>query len=67
MPRNEYAEMVKEFPKIFRGLLFLNYDRDMTAEEYTSQWTTYKWENHLNEMEKLKDEYFFTFGTSTTC
>lgn len=67
MPRNEYAEMVKEFPKIFRGLLFLNYDRDVTAEEYTSQWTTYKWENYLDEMENLKDEYFFTFGTNTAC
>lgn len=59
MPRGVYAEMVKEFPKIYKDMLFISYDRDMTAEEYTSGWNVHKWERCLEEMEKLKDEYLF--------
>jgi hypothetical protein len=58
MTRGAYSELVKSFPKIFHGLLFYNYKRDMTAEEYTSGWHLNKWEEYLERMEKFKNEYF---------
>lgn len=59
MPRGAFAEMIRVFPKIFRDMMFMSYDRDITAEEYTSGWDVHKWERCLEEMEKLKDEYLF--------
>ena len=58
LPRGEYAKLVKTFPKIFQGLLFFNYDRDMTIEEYTANWNENKWEACLSDIDKIKDEYF---------
>ena len=57
LSRADYATLVHTFPKIFQGLLFFNYDRVVTAEDYTSNWNENKWEEYLIEMEKLKDEY----------
>lgn len=57
LPRAAYAELVKTFPMLFQGLLFLNYNRDMSAEEYTSGWHENKWEEYLTKFEKLKDKY----------
>ena len=58
MSRKDYAELVKTFPKLYHGLLFLNYDRDMSAEEYTFNWHINKWEENLEIVEKLRDYYF---------
>jgi hypothetical protein len=58
MTRGAYSELVKSFPKIFHGLLFYNYERDMTAEEYTSGWHEKKWEEYLEAVARLQDEYF---------
>ncbi len=58
MSRSDYAELVKTFPKIFHGLLFFNYEKDMSVEEYTSGWTDNKWEEYLESVEKLKMTYF---------
>ena len=54
--RGDYARMVKALPNIFQGLLFLNYDRDITAEEYTANWNENKWEEYLESVEKLNKE-----------
>jgi hypothetical protein len=54
--RGDYARMVKALPNIFQGLLFLNYDRDVTAEEYTANWNENKWEEYLESVEKLNKE-----------
>ena len=59
MPRREYAELVKTFPRMFHGLLFYNYDKDLTAEDYASGWNEAKWEEYLEAMEKLRQEVFF--------
>jgi hypothetical protein len=48
--------MVKALPNIFQGLLFLNYDHDVTAEEYTANWNENKWEEYLEAVEKLNKE-----------
>lgn len=58
MTRGAYSELVKSFPKMFHGLLYYNYERDMSAEEYTSGWHLNKWEEYLERMEKFKNEYF---------
>ena len=54
--KGDYARLVKTFPVIFQGLLFMNYDRDVTAEEYTANWTENKWEEYLESLEKLNKE-----------
>jgi hypothetical protein len=58
MTRGAYSELVKSFPKMFHGLLYYNYERDMSAEEYTSGWHLKKWEEYLEIMEEFKNEYF---------
>lgn len=57
LPRNEYAALVKTFPVIFQGLLFKNYDKVVTAREFTANWTENKWEEHLEALEKLKENF----------
>lgn len=56
--RGDYARLVKALPNIYQGLLFLNYENHVSAEEYTSKWNENKWADYLERLEKLKDEYF---------
>lgn len=58
LPRPEYAKIVKTFPTIFQSLLFKNYDKDCYAQEFTYGWNENRWDACLEEMEKLKDDYF---------
>ena len=58
MPRKAYSELVMTFPKIYQGLLFFNYEQDMTMEEYTSKWSENKWEEYLEAFENLGQKYF---------
>lgn len=58
MSRGAFSEYVKTFPKIFQGLMFFNYERDMSVEEYTAGWHVNKWEDYLVEIEKLGQECF---------
>ncbi len=58
LPRNEFANIVKLAPKVFQGLMFVNYDKDCYAKEYTIGWTADKWDRYLTEVEKLGKEYF---------
>lgn len=57
LPRNEYAALVKTFPAIFQGLLFKNYDKVVTVREFTANWTENKWEEHLEALENLKENF----------
>ena len=43
----------------------VNYNNVYYIQDFAYQ--SPKWENYLDEMENLKDEYFFTFGTNTAC
>lgn len=56
LERKDYAKLVQALPKIFQGLLFCNYDKVTTAEEYTSGWSEIKWEEYLESVEKLNKE-----------
>lgn len=58
MSRGAYSELVKTFPKTYQGLLYLNYERDVTAEEYTVKWNENKWEEYLEEFEKLIKDFY---------
>lgn len=53
--KGDYARLVKTFPTIFQGLLFMNYNHDVTAEEYTANWTENKWDEYLESMEQLQE------------
>lgn len=56
LDRGDYARMVKTLPAIFHGLLFYNYDRIITAEEYTKDWNENKWDTYIEAIEKLGQE-----------
>lgn len=53
IPRSIYAKAVKTMPTIFSGFLFHSYDHEITAEEYTSNWSENKWESCLAAIEEL--------------
>lgn len=55
--RGDYARMIKTVPTLFQGLLFMNYDRDVSAEEYTSGWNENKWEACLETFEELYQSF----------
>lgn len=57
LPKNEYAALVKTFPEIFQGLLFMNYNREVSVREFTASWTENKWDEYLTELEKLKETF----------
>lgn len=57
MTRADYAKLVKTLPVIFQGLLFINYDKDCYAEEYTHSWNENKWDQYIEELEKLCKEH----------
>ena len=54
--RGDYARLVKALPTIYQDLLYMNYDRDVAAEEYTSKWNENKWDEYLGAVEKLNKE-----------
>ena len=56
LERKDYAKLVKALPPIFQGLLYLNYERFMSAQEYTAKWNENKWDEYLTEIEKLNKE-----------
>lgn len=58
LERKDYARLVQALPKIYQGLLYMNYDRFASAQEYTSKWNENKWEEYILEMERLNNEYF---------
>lgn len=55
--RPKAAEIIKNFDKFAQPIMFFNYERDMSAEEYVRGWDTYKWERTLIQYEKFKERY----------
>lgn len=58
LPRAKYAEIVKAFPKVYTDMLFVAYDREITAEDYTSRWTKNKWYENFEIIQSFKATYF---------
>jgi len=57
LSKGDYARLVQALPKIYQGLLYYNYDREVTMEDFTSKWNENKWEEYLEAFKKLKDKY----------
>lgn len=58
VPRGTYANWVKTLPKIYQDLAFRNYNDIKSTKDYTASWTVNKWEEYLENFEKLREEYF---------
>lgn len=56
LERRDYARLVQALPAIYQGLLYMNYDRFVSAQEYTSKWNENKWEEYLVAIERLNEE-----------
>jgi hypothetical protein len=56
LERKDYAKLVQALPNIFQGLLYMNYDRFVSAQEFTAKWNENKWDEYLTEVEKLNKE-----------
>ena len=56
--RGTFANWVKTLPKIYQDLAFRNYNDIKSTKDYTVGWTENKWDDYLENFEKLKEEYF---------
>jgi hypothetical protein len=58
IPKKTYAYWVQTLPKIYQDLAFRNYNNIMSTKDYTVGWNENKWDQYLEEFEKLmKDLY----------
>ena len=57
LDRPAAAEIVKNFDKIAQPIMFMNYERDVSGEDYVNGWDTYKWDRILTLYEKFKERY----------
>lgn len=53
LDKKDYAEVVKTYPTIYQGLLFCNYDKFMSMQAYTQNWSETKWEEYLDNFESF--------------
>ena len=57
IPKRDYANWVQTLPKIYRDLAFRNYNNVISTKDYTTGWSENKWDEYLDNFEKLKEEY----------
>lgn len=57
LDRPRAAEVIKQFDTIAQPIMFFNYNKDMSGEDYVSGWDAYKWERILIQYEKFKKRY----------
>lgn len=57
LDRPAAAEIIKNFDKIAQSIMFMNYDKNVSGEEYVRGWDTYRWERTLIQYEKFKQRY----------
>ena len=57
LDRPAAADIIKNFDKIAQSIMFFNYDKDMSGEEYVRGWDAYKWDRILTQYEKFKKRY----------
>lgn len=58
IPKKTYAYWVQTLPKIYQDLAFRNYNNVMSTKDYTAGWNENKWDQYLDEFEKLKEVLF---------
>ena len=49
LERKDYAKLVMSLPKVYWEYLFINYERLVSAEEYTKNWDYHRWDRTLEE------------------
>jgi len=57
LDRPAAAEIIKNFDKIAQSIMFMNYDKDVSGEDYVRGWDTHRWERTLVQYEKFKQRY----------
>lgn len=50
LERKDYAKLVMALPKVYWEYLFMNYERLVSAEEYTKDWDIHRWDRTLEEV-----------------
>lgn len=58
LERKDYSRLVEALPKIYRGVLYYNYNGTCSMEDFTKGWNENKWEEYLEAFEKLGQKYF---------
>lgn len=66
LPRKDYAEIIKAFPKLYQGLLFCNYEQHRSVQQFTLEWSENKWDENLTKFEALMDTLSSVTGTSSS-
>lgn len=54
--RKDAAQIIENFDKIARPIMFANYERDVGGEDWVKNWDSYKWERVLNQYTKFKEK-----------
>lgn len=54
--RKEAAQIIENFDKIARPIMFANYERDVSGEDWVKNWDSYKWERVLDQYTKFKEK-----------
>ena len=57
IPKKTYAYWVQTLPKIYQDLAFRNYNDIKSTKDYTASWSENKWDQYLEEFEKLKESF----------
>lgn len=57
LDRPQAAEVIKHFDAIAQPIMFFNYNKDMSGEDYVNGWDAYKWDRILTQYEKFKKRY----------
>ena len=55
LEKKNAAGVIKNFDKIAQPIMFMNYDRDVSGEEYVAGWNTHKWERAIEQYIKFKE------------
>jgi hypothetical protein len=56
LDRPKAAELIKNFDRIAQPIMFFNYDRDMSGEEYVGGWDSHKWDRVLDQFMKFREK-----------
>ena len=56
LDRKRAADIINNFDKIARPIMFANYDRDISGEAWVENWDVYKWDRILDQYLKFKEK-----------
>lgn len=56
LDRKRAADIINNFDKIARPIMFANYDRDISGEAWVENWDVHKWDRILDQYLKFKEK-----------